>query len=1047
MIKRKNLIQITSIFMVLCLLVSIFNGTGVTVHANSDQQEASENVRTYSYGDSKLVFHVDNNYDNGFNATITIKNIGEDIFKNWCIKLDKIYQITNIWNAEILSLDDDSMTIRNADYNRNISAAGEVSFGFSSNEKFSGFPAGYSMVGAYEELDRDAYEVDYQVTSHWEEGFKGEVSITNKSDVTIEDWSLEALFDYEIIDIWNASIQAHRDSTYVFENAGYNSEIAPGESVIFGFTASGDALSSDLSRKKLASFDYTVNEEVCTISFEACCEDACVLPQEIKVKKGEKAVKPEYPIRDDYYFMGWYTDKAYEDYFDFHQAVIRGDMTLYARWISLSDKRDTDNDGWNDSVEDFIGTDKTKWDTDEDGLSDYFEVEQSNTNPTVFDTDENGVSDGDEDPDEDGLVNKEEADAETEVEEKDTDGDGVNDRKEVKVLHTNPLKEDTDNDSLKDGDELKMGLDPLKEDTDEDGVLDPDEVLAQKEEIDPKDQSEVITKVSVSMECKGSLSEQLSIENTMGIDILSSEVVGLVGCPVEINVSEKLEFDTANITFGYDDSKLGDTEEANLRVMWYDEEKDKYVLLEDSIVDVENNTVTYQTTHFSTYLVIDKKKWDGVLLNNNSLYGDIIEYLTSVLKGDENAAHEYKCYENAMTWEQAKAFCEKQGGHLVTITSETEQKIVESVVRAEGQKNNYWIGANREGNGAYTWVTGEASKYENWALGEPNNFNSHDEKYVHIIGKDYSQYKYRGVWNDSMNDGASYAGDFYALEHFGFICEWDKVNVKDSDLDGIMDIMEEGYMLSNGQLIQSDPTSKDTDKDGLSDAEEMGAEPELSNVKTEDGEVVVLVWHLASNPNKVDSDEDGLYDGSARCVEKEEVAPKDPEPNKKNAPDGLWDSHVMQQEIGAVATEYDYSKPENELEELTAMIRTAVVELDRIENEDEVVDMIVDVLLDGRAIVGAAVDLVTNEEEKKALLDNIKKILMVVKFFSEGNIREELGAAILNFIPDDKGIAYHSQIETWQRDFGYNHLYDEVFDFSSKIHYLPINFSVDGVKY
>ena len=44
-----------------------------------------------------------------------------------------------------------------------------------------------------------------------------------------------------------------------------------------------------------------------------------------------------------------------------------------------------------------------------------------------------------------------------------------------------------------------------------------------------------------------------------------------------------------------------------------------------------------------------------------------------------------------------------------------------------------------------------------------------------------------------------------------------------------------------------------------------------------------------------------------------------------------------------------------------------------------------------------------------------------------------LGGAFLNFIPDDYNVALHSQPETWQRAFGYNELYDPVFETGSNM--------------
>ena len=42
----------------------------------------------------------------------------------------------------------------------------------------------------------------------------------------------------------------------------------------------------------------------------------------------------------------------------------------------------------------------------------------------------------------------------------------------------------------------------------------------------------------------------------------------------------------------------------------YDEENEIYRIFdEESVIDKENNSISYTTTHFSTYMVVDKKKW------------------------------------------------------------------------------------------------------------------------------------------------------------------------------------------------------------------------------------------------------------------------------------------------------------------------------------------------------------------------------------------------------------------------------------------------------
>lgn len=131
----------------------------------------------------------------------------------------------------------------------------------------------------------------------------------------------------------------------------------------------------------------------------------------------------------------------------------------------------------------------------------------------------------------------------------------------------------------------------------------------------------------------------------------------------------------------------------------------------------------------------------------------------------------YEFYNNSMTWEEAKAFCEEQGGHLVTINSVEEQYFLQE--NCTGEKNLYWIGL-QEINNEWMWIAGEELLYTNWAIGEPNADFNDTEYYAQMYGKDYDGYQL-GEWNDSRNDSGTMA--FYQLENVGFICEWDTENI------------------------------------------------------------------------------------------------------------------------------------------------------------------------------------------------------------------------------------------------------------------------------
>jgi large repetitive protein len=150
---------------------------------------------------------------------------------------------------------------------------------------------------------------------------------------------------------------------------------------------------------------------------------------------------------------------------------------LYPEMASDPTLADTDGDLLTDA-EELAGvppTSPTKADTDQDGLNDHAEVVVHGSDPTRFDTDGGFIDDGKEvlldgtdptEPSDDGL---------------DIDGDGLNDWTELYVEGTNRFVPDTDQDGLSDGIEVGAdygGLgrtDPLVADTDGDGLMDGDE--------------------------------------------------------------------------------------------------------------------------------------------------------------------------------------------------------------------------------------------------------------------------------------------------------------------------------------------------------------------------------------------------------------------------------------------------------------------------------------------------------------------------------------------------------------------------------------------
>jgi hypothetical protein len=78
-------------------------------------------------------------------------------------------------------------------------------------------------------------------TSAWGTGFNGDIKIKNTAATAINGWTMEFDMKANIVNIWNAVIVSHVGTHYVIKNADWNSTIAAGAEISFGFQADGVA--------------------------------------------------------------------------------------------------------------------------------------------------------------------------------------------------------------------------------------------------------------------------------------------------------------------------------------------------------------------------------------------------------------------------------------------------------------------------------------------------------------------------------------------------------------------------------------------------------------------------------------------------------------------------------------------------------------------------------------------------------------------------------------------------------------------------------------
>ena len=316
------------------------------------------------------------------------------------------------------------------------------------------------------------------------------------------------------------------------------------------------------------------------------------------VESNGHAYRPADPKRDGYLFLGWYknaNESKWDNTFDFSGERINSNIVLTALWANAVD--DTDKDGLLDSFERYINTDIDKVDTDHDGITDYQEVVILGTDPHKIDTDNNGISDYNDDEDMDNLSNGKEFEITTNPCRVDTDFDGLNDCVEVEIYNTSPIKSDTDDDGADDQWEISNGFDPLK-------YNDSFEVVIEAPDLR---NSEPIS-AEVKMDVSGEQVSTIEIKRVTPADnpLISNGIPGYLGCAYDFSIEG--EFSEAELTFWYDRSlgKLYDDFEP--RVYYLNETTGELVELADQIVD--DGVVRAKTSHFSTYLLLNKSDVD-----------------------------------------------------------------------------------------------------------------------------------------------------------------------------------------------------------------------------------------------------------------------------------------------------------------------------------------------------------------------------------------------------------------------------------------------------
>ena len=593
--------------LILATLLVLIDFLPMKVYAEESDIKCYSVESEYKFDVSATVVSV---WEEHANVEFSIKNIGENPIYNWYLTFNAPYIIENIWNATVFESDNEgAYTIKNAGWNKDISPETEVSFGitFLSDGSVPDVPKKYLLNSVTKQINASDYSFEYSECSKWDTGFSGRISI-NTTD-TVEDWKLIFSSNYQLGGSSEASFVVENNGVFSF--TGNNTQtINANEPLlinVWGTPSEGEArfdhielisrtyafgLLEDTDNNGIRDYldfiesvdDSEIIDPVATLTPEATPTltlEPTLIPTSVATPTESVTVIPTVvdtpsPIPTD-------------------AITPTPTQTVEPTAIpTLSADVDSDNDGLPDYLELEIGTDPFDQDSDNDDISDMIEY-YIGYDPLSEDSDGNGVPDPDEDYDKDGLTNLSELMNGTMMFSADCDFDGLNDLEEIQN-GTDPFKYDSDDDGISDGNELSIGKDPTDD-------SDADLKVSQTKETDMTVAADnAVDSVDVTISLKDKIEDSLSVRDLYGKSFLDN-IEGVVGSPVSFECKES--FDTVQVVFHYDETKLGNVKEENLKVFWFDEEAGFPKIQNQAIVDTESNIISVKLSHFSTYFICD----------------------------------------------------------------------------------------------------------------------------------------------------------------------------------------------------------------------------------------------------------------------------------------------------------------------------------------------------------------------------------------------------------------------------------------------------------
>ncbi len=215
----------------------------ISTEASIDVSVCKNTLLTAQF--SKLPYQVTYNttaaYGTYLLGTVTVKNVSGETLKNWSVSFDYAGSITSLWGGMLDSQADGVVVVEAPSWDKELADGEELTFSFTAViENAEEIPVPQNIVVTGKEAvvaDASLYTVEVVKNSEWPKGYIATVSITNNGTEPLESWTIECDFSDTIVTSWNCLNTSPENGHYVITNAGYNADIAPGQTITLGFIA------------------------------------------------------------------------------------------------------------------------------------------------------------------------------------------------------------------------------------------------------------------------------------------------------------------------------------------------------------------------------------------------------------------------------------------------------------------------------------------------------------------------------------------------------------------------------------------------------------------------------------------------------------------------------------------------------------------------------------------------------------------------------------------------------------------------------------------